>query len=992
MSIRSFGRAVLGAACATLAAAGLFVALPAPEAAAAPALRPNFVLKDTPSGQGPWEMTDFVYLPDDSVLTTGKNGRLAWVSKTGQPKTIANIPVNSDGDLGLVSVEVAPDYATSKHIYLVRSTPPVNGAFVARVERWTVTGGSEPTGITDPRTIFEIPGEYPTHALTGVVAAKDGTLWITNGDWATPGYADPRALDVLDPNKPEGKLFHVTNTGAGVPSNPFYDAANPNSVRSRTYAGGFRSPFRLTIDERSGLPVVGDVGWNDWEEINLVQPGQHYSWPCFEGNNPTPGYSTWGQCNGVVNNRPLWTYRHADGPIDGTSVTGGIIYNGTNYPAEYRGAYFFGDWEARKIWTLTYSPQGTLLQAPQSPFGTDIGGPVKFAAAPNGDVVYADNVGSALRRIVYAPGNAAPVAIATSTTDPATRTVTFDASESYDPEREDLTYRWDFGDGTTGTGVTASHRYAGSTPTFTAKLTVTDRENASATTELTVAPSNHTPKVTLAAAGQADYAVGDPVSVSATATDTEDGALPISWEMGVVHCQRAAACHTHKGSPGSGPTYHTTFTDHQDSSMEFIAKVTDSMGVTASATYVAKPREHRLTLKSNVPAALQIAGEGGVSSAMVAEKAPVDISAPPTASDGVSTFDSWSDGSREATRRITMPAADTTLTATYVTAIDKRYNAEPALRQLLGTATGPEVVDGGGRHKPYQNGRLYWSPNGGVRVVHGEILARYLEQGGAARFGPPVTDQLATPDGVGRYNHFAMGASVYWSPSTGANAIAGPIRAKWASMGWERSYLAYPSTSELSTPDGRGKYNNFSGANGAIYWTETTGAQSINGEVRALWSSLGSERSVLGYPVTSELSVSDNWGKYFNFENNGSIYWTPSTGARWLCCQNREKWFQLGGATGRLGYPTTNEAPTPDGIGRYSHFTKGGSVYWFTTTGSHEVYGEIRRRWAALGWERSYLGYPTSDEFSIPGGRRSNFQNGYITWMASNGAVTDRRY
>jgi uncharacterized protein with LGFP repeats len=52
----------------------------------------------------------------------------------------------------------------------------------------------------------------------------------------------------------------------------------------------------------------------------------------------------------------------------------------------------------------------------------------------------------------------------------------------------------------------------------------------------------------------------------------------------------------------------------------------------------------------------------------------------------------------------------------------------------------------------------------------------------------------------------------------------------------------------------------------------------------------------------------------------------------------------------------------------------------------------IKARWSALGWERSYLGYPTSDEFAISGGRRSNFQNGYIIWNATTNQVTDRRY
>jgi hypothetical protein len=37
--------------------------------------------------------------------------------------------------------------------------------------------------------------------------------------------------------------------------------------------------------------------------------------------------------------------------------------------------------------------------------------------------------------------------------------VQFDGSGSYDPESAPLTYAWDFGDGTTGTGARPTHRY-----------------------------------------------------------------------------------------------------------------------------------------------------------------------------------------------------------------------------------------------------------------------------------------------------------------------------------------------------------------------------------------------------------------------------------------------------------------------------------------------------------------------------------------------------
>lgn len=88
-----------------------------------------------------------------------------------------------------------------------------------------------------------------------------------------------------------------------------------------------------------------------------------------------------------------------------------------------------------------------------------------------------------------------------------------------------------------------------------------------------------------------------------------------------------------------------------------------------------------------------------------------------------------------------------------------------------------------------------------------------------------------------------------------------------------------------------------------------------------------------------------------------------------------------------MGYPVTDETGTPDGVGRFNHFSYGASIYWTPGTGAWSVHGVIRDRWAALGWERGRLGYPVSDEFAINGGRRSNFQGGYITYASATGAT-----
>ncbi|HEX4948318.1 MAG TPA: M4 family metallopeptidase [Blastocatellia bacterium] len=168
-----------------------------------------------------------------------------------------------------------------------------------------------------------------------------------------------------------------------------------------------------------------------------------------------------------------------------------------------------------------------------------------------------------------------------------------------------------------------------------------------------------------------------------------------------------------------------------------------------------------------------------------------------------------------------------------------------------------------------------WRAVGVPYIVYGAIRAKWDALGAEAGFlGMPTTDELSTACGGGRFNHF-VGGSIYWTPATGAQEVHGAIRSKWASLGWECSFLGFPLTDERTTPDGIGRYNHFQG--GSIYWTPATGAWEVHGAIRDKWASLGWERSALKYPVSDEQA----WGTTgrVSYFQGGRIYWTPFTGA-----------------------------------------------------------------------------------------------------------------
>lgn len=311
------------------------------------------------------------------------------------------------------------------------------------------------------------------------------------------------------------------------------------------------------------------------------------------------------------------------------------------------------------------------------------------------------------------------------------------------------------------------------------------------------------------------------------------------------------------------------------------------------------------------------------------------------------------------------------------------------------------AADGRGKHVLFRRASneavtIIWTATTGARILRSTIRARWAALGAQGFLGYPTSDELPTHDKAGLYQTFEHGTIVY-HPQHGAYEVYGAIQAKYGQLGG--SAYGYPTTGESATPDGRGRYNHFvelpGGGQRSIYWTEKTGAHAIYGLIRARWAELGWERSALGYPTSDELPAHDGVGRYQTFEG-GIIVWHPKTGAYEVRGDILTRYGQLGGST--FGYPTTGETKTPDGRGRYNHFAEqpgGGvkSIYWSPETGAHEVYGLIRNSWAAAGWERSHLGYPTGAEepwSADPGGRRQSFQGGQVLYSGTrNAAVAD---
>jgi len=230
---------------------------------------------------------------------------------------------------------------------------------------------------------------------------------------------------------------------------------------------------------------------------------------------------------------------------------------------------------------------------------------------------------------------------------------------------------------------------------------------------------------------------------------------------------------------------------------------------------------------------------------------------------------------------------------------------------------------------------------------------------------PPSNHPPGYPDNETIYHYFSI---VGYNPANMQVYIADPADFSGNTHYW----LSLDQLATLIPPKG--------------YSTYRCGVGRTGGAIDSRYQALGGCTGFLGPALTDDTTAPDGAGHYNVFQN-GSIYWSPSTGAFEVHGAIRDKWRDLGWEAGALGYPVSNETAVPDGVGRFSVFEHG-SIYWTPQLGAHEVHGAIRDKWKDLGWEAGPLGYPTSDEYAVSEGRRSDFEHGSLIWNSGTNTVT----
>jgi glucose/arabinose dehydrogenase len=520
-------------------------------------------------------------------------------------------------DFGLQSFALDPNFDTNGLIYLFyqvdrhhllkfgtpqysSTTDEYLNATISRLTRYKLnTVGSVLSVDNTSRKVLlgetkstGVPLTHESHGGGQIVFGADGTLLVSTGDNASFNQVDAgsspdtyfqqavtdgimRSTENVGAFRSQminsfcGKVLRMDpNTGDGIPSNPYYNSASPRSAQSRVWALGFRNPYRMCFktgtgstspaDANPGTLLVGDVQWDAWEELHIIEKGGiNCGWPLYEGLTLSGGYYDTNARNAEEVGNPTFLsllnqatsltvdpipsqrrYRHfppaidwahyqndarypdfttgelvaktigtagaavTGSPFKGNAATSGTYYTGTAFPAAYRDVYFFADYGANWIKAAVLHDNSdhqihSVLNFAPDGHGNGI---VDLEYCPLDQSVFYVNINTGdIQKISYGSGNRPPIAAisANKTSGPSPLAVIFSSAGSSDPDGNPITYQWNFGDGSAiSTLANPSHTFSATgSKGFTVTLTVKDNLGLTDSKTLTISVNNTAPSV-----------------------------------------------------------------------------------------------------------------------------------------------------------------------------------------------------------------------------------------------------------------------------------------------------------------------------------------------------------------------------------------------------------------------------------------------------------------------------------------------------------------
>ncbi len=339
---------------------------------------------------------DIAHMGDSRLFVVERSGRIRVLNEDGSIQSSPFLDINDrvintggQSEQGLLALEFHPDYSNNGFLFVHYSDNDGNTV----IARFTADPMDPNLALADSEEIiYTAEQPFTNHNGGSLKFGPDGMLYIGLGDGGAAN--DPQNL-AQNTNSPMGKMLRL-DVDNGLPytipaDNPFINDAN---VLDEIWATGLRNPWKFSFDRSTGDMWIGDVGQNQWEEIDLQLStsagGENYGWRCKEGDHNAISSG----CNGTYV-PPIAEYNHLG--FTHCSVTGGYVYRGASKIfQDAPPIYLYSDYCSGSFWGTypTAESSGAYASVEMdkfsgnaiSTFGEDQNGELYVAAINNGRI------------------------------------------------------------------------------------------------------------------------------------------------------------------------------------------------------------------------------------------------------------------------------------------------------------------------------------------------------------------------------------------------------------------------------------------------------------------------------------------------------------------------------------------------------------------------------------------------------------------------------
>jgi glucose/arabinose dehydrogenase len=329
----------------------------------------------------PW---DLAFLPDGKMLVTERPGRIR-IYASGEPgaalvrTAVLGLGVHAEGEAGLMGITVDPAFSSNRLVYVCVSRD-VNGQWLNQLVRYRL---SSSLFFVYRNVMIWGMRANTNHNGCAVEFGRDGKIWLTMGDAGAPG-------DAQDPSALNGKVLRINPDGSIPSDNPIMPHA---SRRTIVYSMGHRNPQGLAFTPQGALYEV-EHGPDRDDEINRIQAGGNYGWPCYTG--PGVRNSAYaGPCGPATAYRaPAWS----SGSL--TLATSGAAFAASNAWGDWRNHLFVSTLKQMDVRRFSSSNGGAMMIMRQTLFDGTWGRLRAMVLAHGGALYLSTSNGGATDRVI----------------------------------------------------------------------------------------------------------------------------------------------------------------------------------------------------------------------------------------------------------------------------------------------------------------------------------------------------------------------------------------------------------------------------------------------------------------------------------------------------------------------------------------------------------------------------------------------------------------